>query len=258
MFMKSFSPLLTGIILPISTFFNIQAFTVPGWLSQAEPEDDGEEKYIKHRVLTTLAAISICFGIFAVVALFLRYLSFYIYISLIFIIFRMLEKKIKWTSRSIIVGSLGQAVFSLMLVAILSFTVFSNAVLSPTEAFIYSSLCCMLSFFVGIVYAIHLHSNRSHVYTFILYELTVAQRQLILLTIATLTYLVIGALVYSHLEPWDFNAALYWGVVTLGTIVNMIFFTFALNYQSRALEIYTPNRYTERLRCHFSQALVFY
>lgn len=50
------------------------------------------------------------------------------------------------------------------------------------------------------------------------FKLTVAQRTLMLQTIAFLVYLSLGALVYSHIEGWKFLDAVYWADFTCLTI----------------------------------------
>ncbi|KIW15199.1 hypothetical protein PV08_05244 [Exophiala spinifera] len=50
------------------------------------------------------------------------------------------------------------------------------------------------------------------------FKLTVAQRTLMLQTILFLTYLLLGALVFSHIEAWKFLDAVYWADFTTLTI----------------------------------------
>ena len=50
------------------------------------------------------------------------------------------------------------------------------------------------------------------------FKLTVAQRTLMLQTISFLTYLLLGALIYSHIEGWKFLDAVYWADFTSLTI----------------------------------------
>ncbi|EXJ64279.1 hypothetical protein A1O7_00615 [Cladophialophora yegresii CBS 114405] len=50
------------------------------------------------------------------------------------------------------------------------------------------------------------------------FKLTVAQRTLMLQTIAFLVYLLLGALIYSHIEGWKFLDAVYWADFTSLTI----------------------------------------
>ncbi|KAI1337068.1 hypothetical protein F5Y15DRAFT_392254 [Xylariaceae sp. FL0016] len=50
------------------------------------------------------------------------------------------------------------------------------------------------------------------------FELTMSQRTLMLQTILFLMYLLIGALVFSHIEGWSYLDAVYWADVTLFTV----------------------------------------
>lgn len=50
------------------------------------------------------------------------------------------------------------------------------------------------------------------------FELTTSQRTLMLQTIVFLTYLLVGALVFSTIEGWDFLDSVYWADVTLFTV----------------------------------------
>jgi potassium channel subfamily K len=50
------------------------------------------------------------------------------------------------------------------------------------------------------------------------FQLTMSQRTLMLQTISFLMYLLLGSLVYSHIEGWLFHDAVYWADFTLLTI----------------------------------------
>ncbi|KAI1178367.1 hypothetical protein F4777DRAFT_538466 [Nemania sp. FL0916] len=50
------------------------------------------------------------------------------------------------------------------------------------------------------------------------FELTMSQRTIMLQTILFLTYLLLGALVFSHIEGWLYLDAVYWADVTLFTV----------------------------------------
>ena len=50
------------------------------------------------------------------------------------------------------------------------------------------------------------------------FKLTISQRTLMLQTIGFMVYLLLGALVYSHIEGWQFLDAVYWADFTLLTI----------------------------------------
>lgn len=50
------------------------------------------------------------------------------------------------------------------------------------------------------------------------FRLTASQRTLMLQTMSFVTYLLLGALVFSHVEEWEFLDAVYWADVTLLTV----------------------------------------
>ncbi|KAI0022860.1 hypothetical protein F4780DRAFT_731927 [Xylariomycetidae sp. FL0641] len=50
------------------------------------------------------------------------------------------------------------------------------------------------------------------------FKLTTSQRTLMLQTIAVLVYLLVGALVFSHIEGWNYLDGVYWADVTLFTV----------------------------------------
>jgi potassium channel subfamily K, other eukaryote len=50
------------------------------------------------------------------------------------------------------------------------------------------------------------------------FKLTMSQRTLMLQTISFLIYLLVGSLVYSHIEGWHFLDAVYWADFTLLTV----------------------------------------
>jgi hypothetical protein len=100
-------PLASGLLLPIATFMNVQAISAPGWLVFTEPEGEGWIKftkarphhdpsdsvtYVRQREALILCSLSLVCGIASTISLFLR----------------MLEKKIKWTTRFFIWGAYAQ------------------------------------------------------------------------------------------------------------------------------------------------------
>ena len=50
------------------------------------------------------------------------------------------------------------------------------------------------------------------------FNLTTSQRTLMLQTMSFFTYLLLGALVFSHIEEWEYLDAVYWADVTLLTV----------------------------------------
>lgn len=140
------------LLYPISTFVNVQSMTVS----------------VPHRML---AYSSLFFGFAANVS----------------IVFRMLEIKIKATTRLGICGGVLQAVFSLIQATRVSGVGFAytlaSSLVSLAAAALSSKATCRFS---------------------------LCQRQLVILTITTLAYLVAAAAVFSIIEAWDYEDALYW------------------------------------------------
>ncbi|KAJ3129261.1 hypothetical protein HK098_001959 [Nowakowskiella sp. JEL0407] len=228
---KRYMPLITGLFLPIATFLNIQCISVPGWLYT----DDNSENlfnlspitiqnsesleylsssgrtYIRPSFVFWLSSISLVFGLLGTGALFIR----------------MLEKKIKWATRLMTIGAFGQGVVSILLVTIFSFLL-SLDIDDPenpdlknyhhTEGVFYSLVCGILSLFVAAVKQYEHYLNQNQLYPYTMYSLSHSQRQLILVFIVSISYTVIGGIVYGVMEDWDFDDALYWGVVTLTSI----------------------------------------
>ncbi|KAI1260147.1 voltage-gated potassium channel [Xylariaceae sp. FL1019] len=85
------------------------------------------------------------------------------------------------------------------------------------QAFYYGIFAAILYFVVASLMAITVYgANAGHNPKD--FELTMSQRTLMLQTIAFLVYLLLGALVFSHVEGWLYLDALYWADVTLFTV----------------------------------------
>lgn len=195
--LPQYIPLTTGIILPLATFINVQSITVPGWTWIHSPIG-----YHRSGLVSACTILSLAFGTLATISLFVR----------------MLEKKIKWTTRLFITGSTGQGIFNL--ITLLLFPILHQQVPGSnyTEGVTYCLLSAVLSLISGGLAAYLHHLNRNQTYSYTLYELSSVQRQLILLTIGWFLYLVSTSLLYAYLENWHFDDALYWAVVTYSTI----------------------------------------
>jgi len=89
-----------------------------------------------------------------------------------------------------------------------------------SEAFVFSILCCVTSLFVTFT-LIFYHLTLPRVSLEAVFgsgEMTPSQRQLVLLVIVDVTYTVFGGFLFRFLENWEFDAAIYYVVVTVTTI----------------------------------------
>lgn len=110
-----------------------------------------------------------------------------------------------------------------MCLIVLTATAAGPLVLEPTSQYIWSG-----SFYYGIYAAVlYFFCSSLMVVTFWGaikgyypkdFQLTTSQRTLMLQTIMFLVYLLLGALVFSKIEGWDFLDAVYWADVTLFTV----------------------------------------
>ncbi|KAI0142860.1 voltage-gated potassium channel [Xylariaceae sp. FL1272] len=85
------------------------------------------------------------------------------------------------------------------------------------QAFYYGIFAAILYFLVASLMAATVYGANAGHYPRD-FELTLSQRTLMLQTIAFLVYLLLGALVFSHVEGWLYLDALYWADVTLFTV----------------------------------------
>ncbi|KAJ3037706.1 Potassium channel, partial [Rhizophlyctis rosea] len=132
----------------------------------------------------------------------------------------MLEKKIKWCTRLMVLGALGQGVLALL--SIFAFYVEKTVRNSKgiyTEGVFYAAFCSLLSLTVAISTIYHHIINRGHQrYSYTTFDLSPPQRQLVLLETSSLAYMALLAALYCGIEGWEFDDALYWCVSTLATI----------------------------------------
>ncbi|KAJ3216854.1 Potassium channel [Dinochytrium kinnereticum] len=188
----------------MSTFFNIQSITVPAWI-----HDVNTNPIHSRNILTFVVAswISVSFGVLGTGALFVR----------------MLERKIKWATRLMLLG----AFFQGLLAFATSFTLIIWSISSEfdddlplrySEGIVFGTLGAFSSLAVAGMGFYQLHLNRGQLYEWTLYHLSPSQRQVTLLLITTVTYIVTAGLLYSSIEGWDFDDATYWAVVTFTTI----------------------------------------
>ncbi|KAI1184225.1 hypothetical protein F5B17DRAFT_433829 [Nemania serpens] len=86
-----------------------------------------------------------------------------------------------------------------------------------SQAFYYGLFAAVLYFIVASLMVITFWGASTGHYSKD-FELTMSQRTLMLQTIAFLAYLLLGALVFSHIEGWLYLDAVYWADVTLFTV----------------------------------------
>lgn len=86
-----------------------------------------------------------------------------------------------------------------------------------SQAFYYGIFAAVLYFIVASLMVVTAWGARAGHYPN-RFELTMSQRTLMLQTILFLMYLLIGALVFSHIENWLYLDAVYWADVTLFTV----------------------------------------
>lgn len=210
-----FLPLLS---LPLSTFINLQSMTVPMVnridligaqsiiqenFNNFRQSNSESPTHTKSPIVLTLSIGSILFGVIGNVALFVR----------------MLEKKIKICTRLMMIGAYFQGIFAI-LTLILFHAIEKTNETRYTEAIIYKLLAGLLSLISGsLTLYTYLQNLRHHqIYVWVAYELSYEQRQFILLTIASMTYMSCISGLYSYLENWAFDTSLYWCISTFLTI----------------------------------------
>jgi potassium channel subfamily K len=185
-------PLLTGILVPISLFLNIQSISVPLHTDRTEA-----------KVIYVFSVLSLLFGALATVSLFIR----------------MLERKIKWTTRLVMIGSWSSGLIG-GLSLVLFYVIKKVHDISYNEAVVYLMLASATSLIAAsmITYQIHLNEQHHQLYAWTLYHLSLVQRQFIILAISSVGYISIVSFIYTRIEKWPFEFALYWSIVSFTTI----------------------------------------
>ena len=88
---------------------------------------------------------------------------------------------------------------------------------SLTGAFYYAIFAAAIYVIIGVLLSITVYgANTGHYRKE--FQLTGPQRTLMLQTMSFVAYLLIGALIYSHIEGWEYLNAVYWADVTLLTV----------------------------------------
>ncbi|KAI9357340.1 hypothetical protein DFJ73DRAFT_821488 [Zopfochytrium polystomum] len=237
-------PLVLGLLLPAATFMNMQSVTVPGWLYSPPDSDDVLRKVDSARTssdpvrFATASVPLLPFPLALVrpdrdryihlipieIVICLSWSSFLCGLGgTVSLFIRMLERKIKWTTRLSILGAFLQGVISLTLVLVMLIASFrasydSEQSYAFTEAIFFSTTCAACSLTAAAIGRYQLILNQHNIYQFTMYQLSPSQRQMIMLTIVTIFYTVFGGLLFGYIENWDFDDAVYWALATLTTI----------------------------------------
>lgn len=193
--------------IPISTFLNMQSMTVP----LANRIDTLPSAILNaSQPLESHSVVVIVFSVLSLIAGGAANIS---------LIVRMLERKIKWSTRIAILCLFLQAVLALFTLALFH-TVDRTNEHKYTEAVVYKILSTVASIGAGVSLLIKYISNgrRNQVYVWLLYDLSNEQRQFIILTVCSMTYLTICSFIYAELENWAFELSLYWAISTFLTI----------------------------------------
>lgn len=192
------------ILLPLSTFINLQSITVPIVHRIELLKLNGHPSLEQRSTLVMVFSIaSLSFGFIGNAALFVR----------------MLEKKIKWMTRLIMIGALGQGILAL-LALILFHALEKTQNYLYTESAIYKMIAATSSLIsLAMIFYNYLENIRKHqVCVWVSRGLSYEQRQFILLLISSLSYISLSAGLYTYLEDWQFDQSLYWIFSALLTI----------------------------------------
>ncbi|KAJ3141406.1 Potassium channel [Physocladia obscura] len=124
---------------------------------------------------------------------------------------RMIEKKIKWSTRVIIFGAFCQVAVYWTREKVPPFT--SDGIFLTFA----SAVTSLLASYIG--YSELERNSRQHqAYVYTMNSLSPDQRQLTILSIFSFTFIVIGGSIYSFLEDWDLNESMYFAVVVSTSI----------------------------------------
>ncbi|KAF2110096.1 potassium channel-like protein [Lophiotrema nucula] len=205
-FASTACPLIAGTFGPMANAFSICAL-VENWRVYIPPgADEGHGENIKDPGwLIAVNSISLVCALVANMALLLnmaRRLSFRI------------------AQPITIVGWYISSILLLILVAIASSSVFHIQPMEQhalTQAFYYGIMAAVLYFIISSLMVVTVYgAYRGHYPKE--FRLTPSQRTLMLQTIGFMVYLLLGALVFSTTEGWQFLDAVYWANFTLLTI----------------------------------------
>ncbi|KAI9784507.1 MAG: Potassium channel [Peltula sp. TS41687] len=197
-------PLIAGTFGPISNAFSICAL-VQYWRASIPGEDEGKGTRIPDpKWLLAVNAISLVFALMANIALLLN-----------------MARRISFAvSQPITI--VGWYVASFLLIALVVAAHARLKLPSPpnhvfTGAYYFGMIAAVLYFIVASLMVVTVYGAYQGRYSKE-FKLTMSQRTLMLQTIAFVVYVLLGALVFSRIENWNYLDAVYWADVTLLTV----------------------------------------
>ncbi|OHE94254.1 ion channel protein [Colletotrichum orchidophilum] len=204
-FASSAFPMVAGTLGPVASAFSICALVRP-WRQHYPPNTDiTAAPFVPDpKWLIIVNAIQLAIAI----------------ISNIFLLLNMARRVRFSLAQPITI--VGWYMSAICLVA-LNATAAGPLVIEPTEEYIYSQ-AFYYGMFAAILYFLTASLMVATVYGAATahyakdFQLTTAQRTLMLQTILFLCYLLLGALVFSNIEGWAYLDAVYWAQVTLFTV----------------------------------------
>ncbi|KAI1777115.1 voltage-gated potassium channel [Hypoxylon cercidicola] len=198
-------PMIAGTLGPVASAFSICAL-VKNWRQQILPNSD-VTKAIFIEDPSWLLAVN---GVQLVIAL----------VANVFLLLNM-TKRVRFSIAQPIT-IVGWYISAICLIALCA-TASGPLVLEPeieyvwSQAFYYGLYAAILYFIVATLMVITVWGAQAGHYGKD-FELTMSQRTLMLQTILFLTYLLVGALVFSEVEGWSYLDSVYWADVTLFTV----------------------------------------
>ncbi|KAI9808583.1 MAG: hypothetical protein M1825_003732 [Sarcosagium campestre] len=198
-------PLIAGTFGPMASAFNICAL-VQSWRVEIPP--GGVEEHGKSiqdpKWLLAANAVSLVFALVANMSLLLQ-----------------LAKRLSFVVAQPIT-IIGWYISSIILICLVAVASTHLRLPSPpghalTQAFYYAIMSAALYFIIATLMLSTVYGAwRGHYKKE--FNLTTSQRTLMLQTISLLVYMHLGAVVYAHIEGWEFLDAVYWADVTLLTV----------------------------------------
>ncbi|RWA03385.1 hypothetical protein EKO27_g11720 [Xylaria grammica] len=198
-------PMVAGTLGPVASAFSICALVKP-WRQRIPPGLDVTKAVFIHDPswLVAINAVQLAIAVIANCFLLLN-----------------MTKRVRFSIAQPIT-IVGWYISSILLIALCA-TAGGPLLLQPeiehvwSQAFYYGLFAAVLYFIVASLMVITVWGAQAGHYAHH-FELTMSQRTLMLQTIAFLTYLLLGALVFSHVENWLYLDAVYWADVTLFTV----------------------------------------